>query len=70
MKKKPEDFYESEKIFSKWREKHTDMAKCMYQCYGNNILIEKWILITDKAKDVVLVEIYPDGNGFTLYELN
>ena len=64
MKRTAKDFYASQELFSKHREKNYTDAPCVcfYQAYSfdSGVLVEKWSL----NGKIVLVEIFPDGNGF------
>jgi hypothetical protein len=68
MKRTEKDFYKSQNTFSEFRqEKHAnDNCVCFYQAYDlqAGILVEKWNL----GGHILLVEFYPDGNGFCVYQ--
>ena len=65
--RKPEDFYKSQELFSKWRRGIYKNAQCAYQLYGEHVLIEKWMVSGPDEIHAIMVEIFPDGDGFYLY---
>jgi hypothetical protein len=67
--KKP-DFNKSMEMFSKWRSEKYEHSNCMFQVINNNVCVEKWLSGSPYGSSkVYIVEIYPDGNGFQIYEM-
>ena len=64
------DFYESQELFSKWREKNFIGGQCHYQLYDHerSVLVEKWLLCGKEKNKISLIEIFPNGNGFLEYK--
>ena len=64
------DFSKSMDMFSKWRSEKYLYNKCMFQVIENNVCFEKWLSVGSEDKSIFyIVEIYPDGNGFQIYEM-
>jgi len=65
------DFYSSQEIFREWRHKNLNICSCYYQVtdFKSGIIIEKWRILANDIEEVILVEIYPDGNGFQIYNM-
>jgi len=67
-KSKIEKFYKSQEIFRKYKNEICTNSRCHYQVLGENVLIEKWeIWRKETGYALILVEFYPDGDGFTSY---
>jgi hypothetical protein len=63
-----ERFYKSQEIFRKYKNMTCNKSVCYYQLYSENVLVEKWALWKkETGHELVLVEFYPDGDGFTTY---
>ena len=69
---KAKDFYESQEMFSEWRNENYAHSRCMAQVhdYRSNCLFEKWNSYDENHIDYIYIaEIYPHGKGFQIYEM-
>ena len=61
-------FSESQEMWSSWRNQWCNKSVCYYQLQNESVMVEKWaIWKKETGHQIVIVEIYPDGNGFTSY---